>query len=171
MEPKSVDRIFWDALELTSPEDCAAFLDRQCGGDIDLRQKLEQLLKARAMIETCKALEKDRALRYETATALTRDIERHLAGDAVEAGPPSGSYRLKRPARPKQRSRRRQCSSEPRFASNWQLTRWGGTARSCAKLGRSRTTPSWPICEPHRCTELVHGQPGLLTGTGMRIRS
>ena len=53
MEPKSVDRIFWDALELTSPEDCAAFLDRQCGGDIDLRQKLEQLLEARALIETC----------------------------------------------------------------------------------------------------------------------
>jgi eukaryotic-like serine/threonine-protein kinase len=46
-----------------------------------------------------KALEKDRGRRYQTSSALARDIERHLAGDPVEAGPPSGMYRLKKYAR------------------------------------------------------------------------
>jgi serine/threonine protein kinase len=50
-----------------------------------------------------KALEKDRSRRYETASSLARDVERHLAGDAVEAGPPSSLYRLRKFAR-KQRA-------------------------------------------------------------------
>jgi WD40 repeat protein len=41
-----------------------------------------------------KALEKDRARRYETASALAKDIERHLAGEPVEACPPTWGYRL-----------------------------------------------------------------------------
>ncbi len=41
-----------------------------------------------------KALEKDRARRYETASALARDVERHLAGEPVEACPPTLGYRL-----------------------------------------------------------------------------
>ena len=43
-----------------------------------------------------KALEKDRARRYETANALARDVECYLAGDPVEAGPPSAGYRLRK---------------------------------------------------------------------------
>jgi serine/threonine protein kinase len=43
-----------------------------------------------------KALEKDRERRYESAGALARDIERYLAGEAVEAQPPSPSYRLRK---------------------------------------------------------------------------
>jgi tetratricopeptide (TPR) repeat protein len=43
-----------------------------------------------------KALEKDRTRRYETANGLARDIRRYLDGDPVEAGPPSGLYRLKK---------------------------------------------------------------------------
>jgi len=46
-----------------------------------------------------KALEKDRTRRYETARDVARDIERHLAGDPVEAGPPSAAYRLRKLAR------------------------------------------------------------------------
>ncbi|MFI5454537.1 MAG: tetratricopeptide repeat protein [Isosphaerales bacterium] len=46
-----------------------------------------------------KALEKDRTRRYETASALARDVERHLGGDPVEAGPPSAAYRLRKLAR------------------------------------------------------------------------
>jgi serine/threonine protein kinase len=45
------------------------------------------------------ALEKDRTRRYESAGALARDIERYLAGEAVEAGPPSAWYRLGKLAR------------------------------------------------------------------------
>ncbi len=37
--------------------------------------------------------------RYETASALARDIQRYLAGDPVEAGPPSTTYRLRKFAR------------------------------------------------------------------------
>ena len=43
-----------------------------------------------------KALEKDRTRRYESASGFARDIERHLAGDPVEAGPPSAVYRLRK---------------------------------------------------------------------------
>jgi serine/threonine protein kinase/tetratricopeptide (TPR) repeat protein len=46
-----------------------------------------------------KALEKDRTRRYETANGLARDIQRYLAGDPVEAGPPSVTYRLRKLAR------------------------------------------------------------------------
>ena len=43
-----------------------------------------------------KALEKDRVRRYDTAHALALDVERHLNGEAVLAGPPSGLYRVKK---------------------------------------------------------------------------
>ncbi len=43
-----------------------------------------------------KALEKDRARRYETANGLAQDIQRHLQGDAVVAAPPSAGYRLRK---------------------------------------------------------------------------
>jgi tetratricopeptide (TPR) repeat protein len=43
-----------------------------------------------------KALEKDRARRYETAAALALDIERHLRQEPVEAGPPGRMYRLEK---------------------------------------------------------------------------
>jgi serine/threonine protein kinase/tetratricopeptide (TPR) repeat protein len=41
-----------------------------------------------------KALEKDRTRRYETASELAMDIERHLRDEPVSAGPPSVRYRL-----------------------------------------------------------------------------
>jgi eukaryotic-like serine/threonine-protein kinase len=41
-----------------------------------------------------KALEKDRARRYETAGALGEDVQRFLAHDPVIAGPPGRGYRL-----------------------------------------------------------------------------
>src|SRR5262249_26035267 len=43
-----------------------------------------------------KALEKDRSRRYETANALARDVQRHLADEVVEARPPSAGYRLRK---------------------------------------------------------------------------
>ena len=46
-----------------------------------------------------KALEKDRARRYDTATGLARDLERHLRDEPVEACPPSPGYRLRKAAR------------------------------------------------------------------------
>ena len=46
-----------------------------------------------------KALEKERARRYETANGFARDIQRYLADESVEACPPSASYRLRKFAR------------------------------------------------------------------------
>jgi hypothetical protein len=43
-----------------------------------------------------KALEKDRARRYETANGLAMDIGRYLADEPVLASPPSAAYRMKK---------------------------------------------------------------------------
>jgi WD40 repeat protein/serine/threonine protein kinase len=43
-----------------------------------------------------KCLEKDRTRRYESASGLARDIERFLADEAVDAGPPGAAYRLRK---------------------------------------------------------------------------
>ncbi len=43
-----------------------------------------------------KALEKERSRRYETATSLSRDIERYLNEEAIEARPPSTGYRMRK---------------------------------------------------------------------------
>ena len=45
---------------------------------------------------TMKALEKDRRRRYESPSALAADIERYLAGEAVQAAPPSRTYRMRK---------------------------------------------------------------------------
>ena len=61
--------------------------------------RLARLMRGELDWIVMKALEKDRARRYETASGLARDIERHLAGDPVEAGPPSRIYRLRKAVR------------------------------------------------------------------------
>jgi len=43
-----------------------------------------------------KALDKDRTRRYETVNGMARDLERYLAGEAVEAAPPSAAYRMRK---------------------------------------------------------------------------
>ena len=43
-----------------------------------------------------KALEKDRARRYETANGFAADVLRHLAHEPVQAAPPSRAYRLRK---------------------------------------------------------------------------
>lgn len=43
-----------------------------------------------------KALEKDRNQRYESASALADDVERYLADEPIDAGPPSAAYWVKK---------------------------------------------------------------------------
>jgi eukaryotic-like serine/threonine-protein kinase len=43
-----------------------------------------------------KALEKDRNRRYETANGFSMDVQRYLAGEVVQACPPSAVYRFKK---------------------------------------------------------------------------
>ncbi|HKI20544.1 MAG TPA: serine/threonine-protein kinase, partial [Isosphaeraceae bacterium] len=58
--------------------------------------RLAKLLRGDLDWIVMKSLEKDRTRRYESASGLARDIERHLEGDAVEACPPSAGYRLRK---------------------------------------------------------------------------
>ncbi len=48
---------------------------------------------------TCKALEKDRERRYESASAFAEDIRRYLAHEPIVAHPPSTLYQLRKFAR------------------------------------------------------------------------
>src|SRR5262249_21379346 len=61
--------------------------------------KLTKLVRGELDWIVMKALEKDRARRYETANGLARDIERSRHAEPVEACPPSAGYRLWKLAR------------------------------------------------------------------------
>jgi serine/threonine protein kinase len=59
-------------------------------------KRLAALLRGELDWIVMKALEKDRNRRYETASALAADIERHLDGEPVAACPPSAAYLCKK---------------------------------------------------------------------------
>jgi eukaryotic-like serine/threonine-protein kinase len=59
-------------------------------------ERLKSILRGELDWVVMKCLEKQRDRRYETANALARDIQRYLADEAVEARPPSSSYRLRK---------------------------------------------------------------------------
>jgi WD40 repeat protein/serine/threonine protein kinase len=61
--------------------------------------KLSALVRGDLDWVVMKALEKDRNRRYESASAFAADVRRFLAGEAVEARPPSGWYRFRKMAR------------------------------------------------------------------------
>lgn len=56
--------------------------------------RLPKLLDRELDWITRRALEKDRARRYETANGLARDLQRYLEGEPIEAAPPSAAYRI-----------------------------------------------------------------------------
>lgn len=62
-------------------------------------KKLSQLCRGDLDWIAMKALEKDRARRYETASDLARDVQRYLHDEPVEACPPSAMYRFRKFAR------------------------------------------------------------------------
>jgi serine/threonine-protein kinase len=51
MEPKSIDRIYWDAAQIASAAERDAYLDAACVGDVALRQRVEHLLQLRPQAE------------------------------------------------------------------------------------------------------------------------
>src|SRR4030095_8125266 len=61
--------------------------------------KLTKLVRGELDWIVMKALEKDRARRYETANGFAMDVQRYLADEAVLACPPSVGYRLRKFAR------------------------------------------------------------------------
>ncbi len=62
-------------------------------------QKLSALVRGDLDWIVMKALEKERARRYETANGLARDLQRFLEDQPVEACPPSAAYRFRKFAR------------------------------------------------------------------------
>ena len=58
--------------------------------------KLSRMFRGDLDWITMKALDKDRARRYETASGFAADIVRYLRDEPVEASPPSSRYRLKK---------------------------------------------------------------------------
>ena len=58
--------------------------------------KLTKLLRSELDWIVLRALEKDRARRYETANGFAADINRYLAGEPVVAHPPTLGYRLRK---------------------------------------------------------------------------
>ena len=58
--------------------------------------RLQQILRGDLDWVVMKALEKDRARRYDSAAAFADDVSRYLSNDIVLARPPSTAYRLKK---------------------------------------------------------------------------
>jgi serine/threonine protein kinase/tetratricopeptide (TPR) repeat protein len=56
-------------------------------------RQLSRLIRGDLDWIVMKCLEKERARRYESASALAEDLQRHLKDEPVVAGPPSASYR------------------------------------------------------------------------------
>ena len=59
-------------------------------------KRLTALMRGELDWMVMKCLEKDRSRRYETANALSRDVQRYLADEPVEARSPSRGYRLRK---------------------------------------------------------------------------
>jgi serine/threonine protein kinase len=83
MAAQSIDRIFWDAAQLGSTADCAGYLDGACGGDAELRRRVEQLLAARAKAESFLEL---------PAPALAATVDESVVSE--RPGTVIGPYRL-----------------------------------------------------------------------------
>jgi eukaryotic-like serine/threonine-protein kinase len=62
-------------------------------------ERLRKLLCGELDWIVLKSLEKDRTRRYETANGFSMDVQRYLAGEAVQAHPPSARYLLQKFAR------------------------------------------------------------------------
>jgi serine/threonine protein kinase/tetratricopeptide (TPR) repeat protein len=62
-------------------------------------KQLSQLFRGELDWIVMKCLEKDRNRRYETASGLAADVQRHLSDEPVQACPPSPGYRLRKFAR------------------------------------------------------------------------
>jgi serine/threonine protein kinase/WD40 repeat protein len=58
--------------------------------------RLTRLLRSELDWIVMKSLEKERSRRYESANGFAQDVERYLAGEPVQAVPPSTTYRLRK---------------------------------------------------------------------------
>src|SRR5262249_5740220 len=47
-----VDEIFWDAAHIAAPDEQSAYLDQACAADVELRRRVEELLRARSQADS-----------------------------------------------------------------------------------------------------------------------
>jgi non-specific serine/threonine protein kinase/serine/threonine-protein kinase len=82
------------------PSACLSSLGAEAKQVADSRKTgpnlLSRLLRGDLDWIVMRALEKDRARRYSSATELVADIQRHLNNEPVQAGPPTVSYKLRK---------------------------------------------------------------------------
>ncbi len=126
--------------------------------------KLARLVRGDLDWIVMKALEKERSRRYETANGLARDVQRYLADEPAEAGPPSAGYRLRKVLR----KHRRPLATAAAFlalllaaaaVTTWQAVRLaraeGERADRVAEQGREQAKRSQDVHEAlTRATEL-----------------
>jgi WD40 repeat protein len=116
--------------------------------------KLSALVRGDLDWIVMKVLEKDRSRRYETASGMARDVERYLADEAVEACPPSASYRLRKFAR-KHRAALATASAIAAvlvlgtIVSAWQAVR-ARQAERIARVERDRAVVAERVAETSR---------------------
>jgi eukaryotic-like serine/threonine-protein kinase len=82
-----------DVRRLSAPGSQPSTLNSQPPDRASLRRLLQEIRGDLDWI-VMKCLEKDRRRRYETATGLAHDIERHLNSEPVTAGAPGTAYRV-----------------------------------------------------------------------------
>ncbi|MEM9380614.1 MAG: serine/threonine-protein kinase [Planctomycetota bacterium] len=117
-------------------------LARQIRGDLDW------------IVMRC--LEKDRERRYDSAGVLGNEIERHLAGEPVLAGPPDLAYRAAKFA-----ARNRVALV---FAATVALVLVAGIVVSLTQLSRARSAERLKEVELQRLAELSSFFESILTG-------
>jgi tetratricopeptide (TPR) repeat protein len=89
--PLSVREMSYAAIVRRIREEVPAPPSVRCGSSKSAKQ-----LRGECDWIALKALEKDRDRRYESAGDMARDLQRHLSGYAIEAGPPSKLYRARK---------------------------------------------------------------------------
>ena len=106
-------------------------------------EKISRLVEPDLDWIVMKAIEKDRARRYETANGLAQDIQRFLSDEPVSASPPGAGYRFRKFAR-RNRAALRVATGivallvAATFVSSWQAIR----ATRAEKLAGQRLTES-----------------------------
>jgi eukaryotic-like serine/threonine-protein kinase len=91
-----LSKLLGDDVSLTSP---SAPRDDLRGANRDSSRRLLHAIDPDLDWIVLKCLEKDRTRRYESASGLAADLQRHLANQPVTARPPSASYQFRKFAR------------------------------------------------------------------------
>ena len=99
LRKKALDEVFRAIREHEPPRPSHRISDSSSGigpNDSSLPQSWKNSLRSELDWVVMRALEKDREKRYKTTAAFADDIKQYLAGNPVDARPPSRGYQLKK---------------------------------------------------------------------------